>query len=243
MRGKLSEACRRRNILRIVLVEDNEMLASGISKTLQDQGHSVDIFTDGTKADQYLAWEGADIAIIDINLPGMDGIQITRRLRARSQTFPVLILTARSETADRVAGLDAGADDYLIKPFATEELEARIRALSRRQGNMKQEQENIGDLCYDRLSRRLFLKNAEVDMPRRELVLFETLLEKQGQFISKTLLADTLYGVGSDTDLNAVELSVSRLRRQLKGSGVAIRTARGIGYMLEEANDGLNTDE
>ncbi len=224
--------------MRIVLVEDNEMLASGISKTLQDQGHSVDAFSDGAKADQYLAWEGADIAIIDINLPGMDGIHITRRLRDRSQNFPVLILTARSETADRVAGLDAGADDYLVKPFAIEELEARIRALARRQGNMKQEREKVGCLSYNRRSRRLFIKDTEVDMPRRELVLLETLLEKQGQFISKTLLADTLYGVGSDTGLNAVELSISRLRRQLKGSGVVIRTARGIGYMLEETTDG-----
>lgn len=224
--------------MRIVLVEDNEMLLSGISKTLQDAGHSVETFTDGLKADQHLGFEGADLAIIDINLPGMNGIAITRRLRDRGQSFPVLILTARSTTDDRVSGLDAGADDYLVKPFAMAELEARVRALSRRRDTLQTASENIGKLCYQRTSRRLFLAGQEIELARREKVLFETLLDKQGQFISKTLLADTLYGVGSDIDLNAVELSVSRLRRALKGCGVAIRTARGIGYMLEQDSDG-----
>lgn len=220
--------------MRIVLVEDNEMLISGISKTLQDAGHSVEAFTDGSKADQHLQFEGADLAVIDINLPGMNGIDITHRLRDRSQTFPVIMLTARSSTTDRVNGLDAGADDYLVKPFAMEELEARIRALSRRRESIQAQSETIGSLSYQRNSRRLFSGDKELELARREKVLFETLLEKQGQFISKSLLADTLYGVGSDTDLNAVELSISRLRRALKSYGVTIRTARGIGYMLEQ---------
>ena len=219
--------------MRIVIVEDNEMLLSGISKTLRDAGHSVDPFTDGKKADQHLRFEGADLAIIDVNLPGLDGFRITRQLRQRHQRLPVLILTARSSTEDRVAGLDAGADDYLVKPFAMAELEARVRALSRRRGDFQNEQENIGKLRYYRNSRRLFLAGLEIEIARRERALFETLLEKQGQFVSKSSLADTLYGVGSDTDLNAVELSVSRLRRALKESGVVIRTSRGIGYMME----------
>ena len=219
--------------MRIVLVEDNEMLLSGIGKTLRDEGHSVDLFTDGAKADLYLQHEGADLAILDVNLPGMDGLSITRNLRSRNQTFPVLLLTARSTTEDRVNGLDAGADDYLVKPFAMEELEARVRALSRRAGTLQPSNESIGNLSYERTSRRLFMANEELDIARRELVLFETLLTKQGQFVSKSNLADTLYGVGSDVDLNAVELSVSRLRRAIKGSGVVIRTARGIGYMIE----------
>lgn len=219
--------------MRIVLVEDNEMLLSGIGKTLRDEGHSVDLFTDGAKADLYLQQEGADLAILDVNLPGMDGLSITRNLRSRNQTFPVLLLTARSTTEDRVNGLDAGADDYLVKPFAMEELEARVRALSRRAGTLQPSNESIGNLSYERTSRRLFMANEELDIARRERVLFETLLTKQGQFVSKSNLADTLYGVGSDVDLNAVELSVSRLRRAIKGSGVVIRTARGIGYMIE----------
>ncbi len=219
--------------MRIVLVEDNEMLLSGIGKTLRDEGHSVDLFSDGAQADLYLQQEGADLAILDVNLPGMDGLSITRNLRSRNQTFPVLLLTARSTTEDRVNGLDAGADDYLVKPFAMEELEARVRALSRRAGTLQPSNESIGSLSYERTSRRLFMEDKELDIARRERVLFETLLIKQGQFVSKSNLADTLYGVGSDVDLNAVELSVSRLRRAIKGSGVVIRTARGIGYMIE----------
>ena len=219
--------------MRIVLVEDNEMLLSGIGKTLRDEGHSVDLFSDGAQADLYLQQEGADLAILYVNLPGMDGLSITRNLRSRNQTFPVLLLTARSTTEDRVNGLDAGADDYLVKPFAMEELEARVRALSRRAGTLQPSNESIGSLSYERTSRRLFMEDKELDIARRELELFETLLIKQGQFVSKSNLADTLYGVGSDVDLNAVELSVSRLRRAIKGSGVVIRTARGIGYMIE----------
>ena len=223
--------------MRIVVVEDNEMLLSGISKTLQDAGHSVECFNNGAKADQHLQYEGADLAIIDINLPGLDGLSITRQLRQRQQNLPVLILTARSDTADRVSGLDAGADDYLVKPFAMAELEARVRALARRRGEFQIEQENIGQLIYQRSSRRLYHGKVELELARREKVLFETLLEKQGQFVSKSLLADTLYGVDSDIDLNAVELAVSRLRRVLKNSDVEIRTARGIGYMLEAVGE------
>ena len=219
--------------MRIVVVEDNEMLLSGISKTLRDVGHSVEDFADGSKAEQHLRHEGADLAIIDINLPGMDGLDITRRLRMRQQDFPVLILTARSSTEDRVNGLDAGADDYLVKPFAMAELEARVRALGRRRGTLQSERECIGDLQYQHNCRRLFHGDKELELARREKMLFETLLEKQGQFVSKSLLADTLYGVGSDTDLNAIELAISRLRKALQGCGISIRTARGIGYMLE----------
>lgn len=228
----LSKPCRSEK-LRVVLVEDNEMLLSGIGNTLRDEGHSVDLFSDGIQADQYLKQEGADLAILDVNLPGMDGLAITRNIRSRKQSFPVLLLTARSTTADRVNGLDAGADDYLVKPFAMEELEARVRALSRRAVMLQPEHEIIGKLTYQRSSRRIFFSDDELDLARRERVLFEALLMKQGQFVSKSVLADTLYGVGSDVDLNAVELSVSRLRRVIKNSGVLIRTARGIGYMME----------
>ena len=116
--------------MRIVLIEDNQMLAEGIQKILLDEGHSVDYFVDGERADQHLRYEGADLAIIDINLPNMDGISITKNIRARKQLFPIIILTARGATKDRVIGLDAGADDYLVKPFQMDELDARIRAVS-----------------------------------------------------------------------------------------------------------------
>jgi len=221
--------------MRIVLVEDNKMLAEGIEKVLLDEGHSVDYFFDGGIADAHLRHEGADLAIIDINLPTLDGISIIKNTRKRKQHFPIIILTARSVTSDRVKGLDAGADDYLIKPFKMAELDARIRALSRRNINLLSETESIGDLNYNRASRRLYLGSQEIELNRRELTLFEILLHKKGQYISKSSLADTQYGIGSDISMNAVELSISRLRKKLGIYRIKITTARGIGYMMDEA--------
>jgi two-component system OmpR family response regulator len=190
--------------MRIVLIEDNQMLAEGIQKILLDEGHSVDYFVDGKRADQHLRYEGADLAIIDINLPNMDGISITKNIRARKQLFPIIILTARGATKDRVIGLDAGADDYLVKPFQMDELDARIRALSRRNTSL--------------------LSNT----------LFEILINKKGQYISKSSLADTQYGIGSDININAIEISISRLRKILSTYNIQITTARGIGYMMDD---------
>ncbi|SVE35509.1 uncharacterized protein METZ01_LOCUS488363, partial [marine metagenome] len=181
------------------------MLAEGIEKVLLDEGHSVDYFFDGGIADAHLRHEGADLAIIDINLPTLDGISIIKNTRKRKQHFPIIILTARSVTSDRVKGLDAGADDYLVKPFKMAELDARIRALSRRNINLLSETESIGDLNYNRASRRLYLGSQEIELNRRELTLFEILLHKKGQYISKSSLADTQYGIGSDISMNAVE--------------------------------------
>jgi two-component system OmpR family response regulator len=220
--------------MRIVLVEDNQMLAEGIQKVLLDEGHSVDYFVDGGLADQHLKHEGADIAIIDINVPSLDGISITKNIRKRKQLFPIIILTARGATKDRVIGLDAGADDYLVKPFKMDELEARIRALSRRNPALLPKKERIGDLQYDRISRRLYFKDSELTLNRRELTLFEILLNKKSQYISKSFLADTQYGIGSDIHINAIELSISRLRKILIDHNIQITTARGIGYMMDD---------
>ena len=172
--------------MRIVLIEDNQMLAEGIQKILLDEGHSVDYFVDGERADQHLRYEGADLAIIDINLPNMDGISITKNIRARKQLFPIIILTARGATKDRVIGLDAGADDYLVKPFQMDELDARIRALSRRNTSLLSNTESIGSLAYNRTSRRLYFNDNELTLNRRELTLFEILINKKGQYISKS---------------------------------------------------------
>ena len=228
----------RRLKMRIVLVEDNTMLAEGVVKILTDVGHSVDFFVDGGEADQHLKWEGADFAIIDINLPSLDGISLTKRIRERNQSFPIIILTARSATDDRVNGLDAGADDYLVKPFKMEELAARIRALSRRNVNLLPESESIGDLTYNRASRRLYFEEMAIELTRRELTLFEIFLCSKGQYVSKSTLTDTQYGIGSDISMNAVELSVSRLRKKLLGHRISITAARGIGYMLDEHLEG-----
>ena len=220
--------------MRIVLVEDHKMLAEGIQKVLLDEGHSVDFFVDGSLADKHLTLEGADLAIIDINIPSLDGISITKNIRKRKQLFPIIILTARGSTKDRVIGLDAGADDYLVKPFKMDELEARIRALSRRNHALLPKKERIGDLQYDRISRRLYFKDSELTLNRRELTLFEILLNKKSQYISKSFLADTQYGVGSDINMNAIEISISRLRKTLANHNIQITTARGIGYMMDD---------
>jgi two-component system OmpR family response regulator len=220
--------------MRIVLVEDHKMLAEGIQKVLLDEGHSVDFFVDGSLADKHLTLEGADLAIIDINIPSLDGISITKNIRKRKQLFPIIILTARGSTKDRVIGLDAGADDYLVKPFKMDELEARIRALSRRNPALLPKKERIGDLQYDRISRRLYFKDSELTLNRRELTLFEILLNKKSQYISKSFLADTQYGVGSDINMNAIEISISRLRKTLANHNIQITTARGIGYMMDD---------
>lgn len=220
--------------MRIVLIEDNEMLARGVGNALRDVGHSVDWLADGADADAFLSSQGADLAIVDINLPGLSGVDVVKALRRRRDPMPVIMLTARGETTDRVRGLDAGADDYLVKPFAMAELLARIRALARRRGAPAPEVEEVGALRFERGARRLSGPGGStIDLPRRELALFELLLDNAGRVVAKDRIGESLYGTGSEIEPNAVELLISRLRRKLAGAGVEIRTARGLGYMLD----------
>ncbi|MCE5974894.1 response regulator transcription factor [Sinirhodobacter sp. WL0062] len=219
--------------MHIILVEDNLNLAKGVQNALKDQGHAVDHLDDGQAADVFLKGNTADVAVIDVNLPGMSGIEIIRRLRGRGDTTPVLILTARGKTSERVEGLDAGADDYLVKPFDMEELVARLRALARRRPQIAPDHETVGQLVYDRVQRTLQHHGSVIDLPRRELALFEFLLEHRGRLMEKDRIADALYGTGTPVESNAVELLVSRLRRKIEGCGATIRTARGLGYMLD----------
>lgn len=219
--------------MRIAVVEDNEALANAIAYRLRDRGHAADVILDGEEADAFLASEGADLVVLDINLPGLTGLDVLRRLRARGDGAPVILLTARSETSDRVTGLDAGADDYLVKPFEMDELEARIRALSRRKNLDYGARERLGRLEFDRTSRQVTVNGEPLDLPRRELATLECLLERRGRIVSKAQLTDHVYGIGADVDDTAIEPHVSRLRRRLAEHGIAIRTARGLGYMLE----------
>lgn len=220
--------------MRVILIEDNRSLAKGIENALKDLGHAVDHLEDGLEADAFLSQEEADVAIVDVNLPRLSGIEIVRRQRARGNGIPVLILTARGKTSERVEGLEVGADDYLVKPFDMAELVARLRALARRRPQVAPSQESVGRLVYDRVQRVLLSEGGNLDLPRRELALFELLLEHRGRLIEKERISDALYGSGTSVEPNAIELLVSRLRRKLDGSGVAIRTARGLGYMLDD---------
>ncbi|MEO1092178.1 MAG: response regulator transcription factor [Pseudomonadota bacterium] len=219
--------------MRVVLVEDNEMLARAVEAAFRDLGYALDWLANGVDADVYLATEGADVAIIDVNLPGMSGFELVAAMRRRHDQTPILLLTARVETKDRVAGLDAGADDYLVKPFDMSELSARVRALARRRPELKPTEERIGLAIYHRAARRLSGPDGTIDLPRRELALLEHLLDHRGRIVPKEEIGDALYGVGAPVDLNAVELLVSRLRRKLKATGATIITARGLGYMLD----------
>lgn len=221
--------------MRIVIVEDNETLAKAISYRLKDRGHAADVLHDGSDADLFLLQEGADLIVLDINLPGKSGLDILRALRERGDNAPVILLTARSEIEDRVTGLDLGADDYLVKPFEMDELEARIRALSRRKNLEFGAKDAIGGIEFDKTARHVTANGAPVDIPRKELAVLECLLERRGRIVSKADLTDHVYGVGADVDDTAVEPHVSRLRRRLSEHGIAIKTARGLGYMLEVA--------
>ncbi len=219
--------------MRIVIVEDNEPLANAIAYRLRDRGHAADILTDGDAADLYLQQEGADLIVLDINLPGRSGLDILRSLRERGDSAPVILLTARTETSDRVTGLDMGADDYLVKPFEMDELEARVRALSRRKELDYGARESIGSLEFDRASRQVSVQGEVMDIPRREIAVLECLLERRGRIVPKSQLTDYVYGVGADVDDSAVEPHVSRLRKRLQPLGIKIKTARGLGYLLE----------
>lgn len=219
--------------MRIVIVEDNEALASGIAHRLRDDGHAVDLITRGDTADAYLREEGADLIILDINLPGLLGIEVLRKLRDRSESAPVLLLTARNETSDRILGLDAGADDYLAKPFEMDELMARVRALSRRRASGLVTTESIGMLSFNRTTRQASISDTPLHLPRRELATLECLIDRRGRMVSKSELADFIYGVGSEFDDRNVEVHISRLRRHLKDTDVHIKSARGLGYTLD----------
>lgn len=221
--------------MRIVLVEDNISVAKGLRYHLEDAGHAVDVLNDGAEANLFLRDDGADIVVLDINLPNMDGLTVLRQMRQRGDMRPVLMLTARSDLQDKVLGLDAGADDYLSKPFEMDEFGARIRALSRRVTDNTGQTSTIGDLTYDRSARTISGPDGPLNVPRREVALFERLLLADGRIVSKQVLLDSLYGTGADVDEPVVEVYVSRLRKKVQGFGVTITVKRGLGYCMQVA--------
>lgn len=219
--------------MRIAVIEDNEALAQGIAHRLRDRGHAVDLLHDGEDADIFLRHEGADLIVLDCNLPGCDGLEVLSRLRRRGDGTPVILLTARAETSERVAGLDAGADDYLAKPFEMDELEARLRAMARRKNLEFAARDAIGPLVFDRTNRQLLEGEQPLAFPRKELATLECLLERRGRIVSKSQLITHVYGTGAAQEDSAIEPHVSRLRKRLEPFGIRIKAARGLGYMLE----------
>ena len=219
--------------MRIAVIKDNEALAQGIAHRLRDRGHAVDLLHDGEEADAFLRHEGADLIVLDCNLPGCDGLEVLTRLRRRGDGTPVILLTARAETSERVAGLDAGADDYLTKPFEMDELEARLRAMARRKNLEFAARDAIGPLVFDRTNRQLLEGEQPLAFPRKELATLECLLERRGRIVSKSQLITHVYGTGAAQEDSAIEPHVSRLRKRLEPFGIRIKAARGLGYMLE----------
>ena len=220
--------------MRLLLVEDNERLAELVSKGLTSAGLVVDRADSIAQAEDALAVARFDAIILDLGLPDGDGMSLLRRLREQSNTSPLMILTARDDIGARVEGLNAGADDYLIKPFATEELVARVRVMLRRSSVGAGTELTFGGITFDVIARETTVGGVPLALSRRETDLLEHLLRRGGKVVPKRFLESTLYGFDDEVSANSIEATVSRLRKRLQSAkgDVAVHTIRGLGYML-----------
>jgi two-component system OmpR family response regulator/two-component system response regulator QseB len=216
--------------MRILLAEDDPQLGDGLTVGLRQAGFAVDWVRDGHTADLALSTETYDLVVLDLGLPRLSGMEVLKRARDRGRTVPVLILTARDATGDKVIGLDAGADDYLVKPVDLDELAARIRALTRRSAGRAAPLLRHGDLALDPAARSVTLAGQPVGLASREFSLLQMLLESAGRVLTRTQLEQSLYGWGDEPDSNALEVHIHHLRKKL-GSEL-IRTLRGVGYTI-----------
>jgi two-component system OmpR family response regulator len=219
--------------MRILLVEDDLPLAEALTALLARTGYAVDCTHDGLSAEALVGAERFDLVILDLNLPDKDGLAVLRTLRARRVPVPILILTARGTPAERVAGLDLGADDYMVKPFDVREFEARIRSILRRQAGLHAAEVRIGPVRLDMAARRFSVNGEDMDLPARELALLELFFLRAGQVVAKEAIVQSLTSLDDSLSDNAIEQYVSRLRRRLQPHGLTLRTARGLGYLLE----------
>jgi two-component system, OmpR family, response regulator QseB len=220
--------------MRILLVEDDKMIAEGVRKALRGEGFAVDWVQDGESALTAAGGEPYDLVLLDLGLPKRDGLDVLRAMRMRGLSMPVLILTARDAVADRVKGLDAGADDYLVKPFDLDELGARMRALVRRHSGRSESVIRHGSLTLDPAAHQVTLDGAPVPLSAREFALLEALLARPGAVLSKSQLEEKMYGWGEEIGSNTVEVYIHALRKKLGAD--FIRNVRGLGYMIAKAS-------
>jgi len=222
--------------MRLLVVEDNNDLAQLLVKGLDTAGFAADAVTMAGEARAALTTTRYSAVVLDLGLPDGDGLALLRELRERKDATPVLVLTARGGVHDRVAGLRSGADDYLAKPFAFEELVARLQALLRRPGDMLGQLLRVGNVAFDTEARQAFVDDKPQFFSAREVAVLEILMRRSGRVVSKKLVEDHLFGLSADVGSNAVEVYIHRLRKQLADAGgkVQIHTIRGVGYLIGE---------
>jgi two-component system response regulator QseB len=216
--------------MRVLLVEDDPMIGRAVCAGLQGGGYAVDWVRDGGEAELALANGVYDLALLDLGLPRRDGMEILRSVRRNGTKLPVLVITARDSVADRVAGLDEGADDYLVKPFDLDELLARARAVIRRHEGRPSPERSYGALTVDPARRRVTFRGAPVELSGREFAVLEALMKEPGSVVSRDKLEDAVYGWGEEVESNSIEVHLHHLRRKL--SPELIRNVRGVGYRI-----------
>ncbi len=224
--------------MRLLLVEDNRRLAETTKEGLEKESFTVDWFDTAGESEAALDTVSYDAIVLDLGLPDGDGLDLLKQLRGNGASTPVLILTARDGVEDRVKGLDGGADDYLLKPFAMEELIARIRALLRRPGGALGLTLTAGNVCFDTAAREVRVDDVAITVSRREMGVLEQLMRRNGRVVPKDVLEDKLYGFGEEVTSNSVEVHISRLRKRLAkaNADIAVHTLRGVGYLLSEGD-------
>ena len=222
--------------MRLLLVEDNKRLAETTKEGLEKESFTVDWFDTVGESEAAIETVAYDAIVLDLGLPDGDGMDILKQLRARKSSTPVLILTARDGVEDRVKGLDGGADDYLLKPFAMSELVARIRALLRRPGGALGLTLTAGNVSFDTAAREVRVGETVISVSRREMGVLEQLMRRYGRVVPKDVLEDKLYGFGEEVTSNSVEVHISRLRKRLTKAeaNISVHTLRGVGYLLSE---------
>jgi two-component system, OmpR family, response regulator QseB len=218
--------------MRILLIEDDPMIGKAVRQGLVDAGYAVDWVRDGRAADAALADQVHDLAILDLGLPQKDGMAVLRTLRQRRNHMPVLIASARDAVGDRIGGLDAGADDYVLKPFDLDELVARVRALLRRHAGSATPQQCFGGLCLDAAHRSVSMHGEPVGVSAREFAVLAALMQRPGAVLSREQLEESVYGWGEEVSSNAIEVHLHNLRKKL-GNEV-IKNVRGVGYRVAE---------